>query len=228
MTHKITSLAAILTFGIVSAISVSVSADLVINNASFEDAPLSDGAFAGGAAGWESTPGAGTAVSSLNPLDAQFTGATGGSIPGTGSGDQVAVIGGGSGNQLWQNIGTIESDANYLLTVAIGERLDLSWSDLTVALRANNKDGTLLASEVYTAADAPDGTFSDVSFSFDSADFTGEVGNDLYLVFTGSGNISVFDNVRVSETISSVPEPSSLTLLGLLGMPFLMRRRRAT
>jgi len=226
MTYKTFFLAAIFTVGILFAISTPVSADIVIENASFELPSIGDGTTTSGFGGWARSGGAGSAISVLNPLDAQFSGSTGGAVPGTGSGDQVVVIGGGTGNQLWQDVGTIEADANYELTVAIGERLDLSWSNLSVDLRANSMDGTLLAGNVYTAADAPDGTFSDMSFSFNSADFAGEVGNSLFVVFTGSGNQSVLDNVRVTETFSAVPEPSSLAFLGL-GMTFLLCRRRA-
>lgn len=207
--------------------SVPVSASIVINNFSFEEPSIADGTVTSGFLGWNRSGGAGSAISIMNPLDAQFTGSTGGAVPGTADGDQVVVIGGAPGNQMWQDVGTIEANANYELTVAIGKRLDFSWTDLTVALRASSNGGTLLASNVYTAADVLDGTFSDVSLSFASADFAGEVGNDLVVVFTGSGNMSVLDNVRVSESIASVPEPTSLALLGV-SMAIFTRRRRAT
>ena len=144
-----------------------------------------------------------------------------GTIPGTGQGEQIAYM---NGATLYQNVGTIEANSTYEMTVAIGERLDLSFNSLTISMRASSDTGTILASQSYNATDAPNGTFSDVSFSFSSADFAGEVGNDLFLVFQSGGVQVLLDNVRISET--AIPEPSAAAILGLAGLALMVRRKR--
>lgn len=221
-------LTAIFPLAVVFSSMNKAAADVIITNSGFEDPLHADGGFAN-PTGWSVSAGAGTGIGSLNPIGVQFAGTddapgSPGLIPGTGDGFQVGYISGAF--QMWQNIGTIVANADYELTVAIGERLDLGWSDLTVALRANSQTGTLLADDVYTAADAPDGTFSDVSFSFNSAGFAGEVGSDLFVVFTGTGTQALFDNLRVSETTAAVPEPSTFAVLGIGAIGFLGHRRR--
>lgn len=199
-------------------LSNTADAAISITNFSFEDPSFGDQGSGSGATGWF---GSGGGV--YNPQDAQFTGTTGapGTIPGTGDGVQVAYMNGGS---MYQDVGDIVADSIYELTVAIGQRADLGWSDLTISLRASSETGTVLASQTYDAAAAPNGTFSDVSFSFSSADFAGEVGNDLFLVFQAPGVQALYDNVRITET--AIPEPSSTALLGLGGLALTLRRRR--
>ncbi len=206
----------LLTLGLAAATTMISQAAISITNHSFEDDVLADGAAATtGTTGWVNN-GSGH----FNPQDAQIFGTTGsGLIPG-GDGSQVAFINFGP---FYQNIGTIEANSIYELTVAIGARRDLSWANLTVALRASSETGTVLASQVYVHADAPVGSFTDVSFSFDSNDFAGEVGNDLFVTFSAAPQ-PLIDNVRVTETL--VPEPSTTALLGLGGLALILRRRK--
>ncbi len=203
--------------------STDAVADIIITNHSFEADGLTDGQFTGGATGWGSTPGAGTGIGHLNPVEAQFSGTSGsGSIPG-GDGERVGYI--SVAGEMWQNIGMIDANTQYDLTVAIGERKDLGWGhDLTVSLRATSRTGTLLGSGVYTAADAPNGSFTDVGFSIDSSNFGAEVGNSLFVVFSSTGGQELFDNLRV--TAATVPEPTSFALLAPCGICFAGRRRR--
>ena len=200
-------------------LATSANAAISIVNPSFEDTVYGDQGSGTGTAGWVNGSGG-----TYNPQDAQFTGTTGapGTIPGTGDGTQVAYMNGSS--PMYQSVGTIAAASVYELTVAIGQRLETAWSNLTVELRATNQNGTVLASDVFDAADAPDGTFSDVSISFNSADFSGEVSNDLVITFRSVGVQALYDNVRLTETL--IPEPSSLALLGLGGL--LVARRRRT
>ena len=160
-TRKIQLFSTVLMTGAGMALSTSANASVNVLNPSFEDTVYVDQGSGTGTANWVNGSGG-----TYNPQDGQFTGTTGapGTIPGTGDGTQVAYMNGS--NPMYQNVGTIEATSAYELTVAIGQRLDLNWSNLTVELRADSQAGTVLASDVFDAADAPDGTFSDVSISF--------------------------------------------------------------
>ena len=70
------------------------SQSVVITNFSFEEPSIADGTTTSGFGGWSRSGGAGSAISILNPLDAQFSGSTGGAVPGAADGDQVVIIGG--------------------------------------------------------------------------------------------------------------------------------------
>lgn len=198
-------------------LSIHVQAAISITNFSFEDNILDDSASGAGLNGWTASNSG-----SFNPIDSHFTGTSGlpGTIPGDGHGQQVAYMNGGT---LYQNVGTIEANSTYEMTVAIGERLDLGFNNLTIYMRASSDTGATLATQSYDASDAPNGTFSDVSFSFSSADFAGQVGNDLYLVFESGGIQVLLDNVRISET--AIPEPAATALLGFGACLLLVRRR---
>ena len=199
-------------------VSTSAHAAVSVSNPSFELGALGDGVPAAGATDW-----VGGAGGRYNPTDGQFVGTTGapGTIPGTGDGTQVAYMNGTS--PMYQNVGTIEANTVYELTVAIGQRADLGWSDLTVALRPDSQNGPIIAGGIYDAADAPDGTFTDVTISFDSSILTSEVGKDLYITFNSQGVQALYDNVRLTETL--IPEPTSFALLGFGGLLVARRRR---
>lgn len=110
---------------------------------------------------------------------------------------------------LYQNPGghTIQANQLYTLTTAVGY---FSVSSFRISLRANannGTNGTILASTTLTAGYGS--SFTDVVISFNSANFPGNVGQSLYIVYevlTGTVDwqgVSI-DNVRLSY-VSPVP-----------------------
>lgn len=139
-------------------------------------------------------------------------------------GSIVAYSNGGTISQTLTS--SIIPDTTYVLTVDVGHRLDASTSptgyltNYTIALYAGT---TLLNSFSASNGVIPIGEFADETVTFTSG-ATVPAG-DLTIVLTSVGPQADFDNVRL--TASTVPEPSSLTLLaGALGVMFLALRRR--
>jgi len=163
--------------------------------------------------GWTTTGGVG---GSWQPGPVAFS-----SVP---DGSMVAYSNGASISQTLTS--SLAANSLYTLTVAVGNRLDAVVNSLAttylIQLFAGN---TLLNSITGSNTLIPLGTFMDVSFNYMSG-VTLPAGN-LSIVLSSVGPQSVFDNVRLTATPTSVSEPGSLTLLaGGLGLALFVFRRR--
>ncbi len=208
--------------------AIGASAQMIaIDNASFEDPILSDLGFTLAAPPSWKAGGDAQFYGVFNPQDFQYPGATGGDLPGTASGPQlgfIAINGGTIGTLTYSgsSLGLFVPGRTYTLTVAIGNRADYAEEPLhSIALLA---DGAPVATSL--PAVVPDGTFADISVSYTA--LAGDSGRAIGIELIGARNSvytanvqANFDNVR----LSSVPEPSSVLLLGLGGLLFARRRK---
>jgi hypothetical protein len=191
-----------------------------IQNFSFETAnPLTTTCGTGCAFNNGPIPGwttSGGQQGSWQPNSTYFT-----SVP---DGSLIAYSNGGSISQTLS--ASLTANTLYTLTVAVGNRLDAVVNNLATTYIIQLFAGsTLLNSITGSNTTIPLGTFMDVSFNY-LAGVTLPPGN-LSIVLSSVGPQSDFDNVRLTATPTSVPEPSSLALLAAgLGLALFVFRRR--
>jgi hypothetical protein len=223
--------------------SVSHANPVAINNHSFEDPTISDGAFV------TSGPGTGTLNSWSfavdnggsfedfgieNPGGGAYTGATGAGTPAGADGINVAFLNQdneGLVTTVFQNVGALQANTVYTLTVAIGQRLDRVNGPVEIALlnaATGATDvfatGTILNST--TGVSGTNGAFEDFTATFATGAL---VSNDLYIgarfLETADNFIQgSVDNFRLDAT--AVPEPTSFLMVGsALGSVLLFSRK---
>ena len=120
-------------------------------------------------------------------------------------GNIVAYTNGGTISQTLTGISVL-ANTSYSLSVFIGNRLDGFTNTYSIALDAGS---TVLCSFSGSSATIAAGTFADQTCSFNSGSVVPS--GDLSIVLTGGGPQADFDKVSLT---SSVPEPSSLLLIG--------------
>jgi len=139
------------------------------------------------------------------------------SIP---DGSKVAFTNGGTISQMLTS--TVLPDTVYTMTAFVGNRLDGFSGTFTLALDTiQNGVTTTLCTVSGNALDFTPGTFESQSCMFTSGSTV--PGGDLYLLFTAGHTVQLdVDDVSLTTSAApSVPEPSSLTLVGL-GVIFLL------
>lgn len=194
------------------AAQLQASSVIMVNNASFENAPtggLNDymqgaGSYSvGGIPGWTET-GSG-AAGEWQPTPNMFN-----SIP---TGSTIGYINAGT---LTQNVGTVMQGYTYTLTVDIGTRSDAP--DLSTATADIMVNGV-----TYQAIGSQTGKGN---WSVYTATFTAlpnVAGDSVYIQLVYNGDYQGdFDNVQLT---AATPEPGSLSLLGAGLACFLISRR---
>jgi hypothetical protein len=133
------------------------------------------------------------------------------------------TIGYSNGGTIAQTLtSTVLPDTVYTMTAFVGNRLDGFSGTFTLALDTiQNGVTTTLCTVSGNAHDFTPGTFESQSCMFTSGSTV--PGGDLYLLFTAGHTVQLdVDDVSLTTSAApSVPEPSSMTLVGL-GVIFLL------
>lgn len=224
------SLLAIVAASALAAFGGLQAAPLFVVNYSFED----DVAPVGGVnqfvpTGWSSFGQiGGSDIGSQNPTNGQFS--PNNPFPFPAQGNQFAYVNVFPENPnpssgIFQDLGALQPNTIYTLTVAIGSRADRINSPGIISLYSgfDPVGGTLLA----TGGGIPaiQNTWEDYTISFT----TGSIVSDNLIISLSvlpAGTIqAAFDNVRLDAT--AVPEPSTVAMLALGGLAAvgLVRRR---
>ena len=227
------------------------AAAVTLVNPGFESQVVADGVSSTNIPGWNIVTGntiITDAVSTYNPVNADYAGATNGAPPAPAGGTNVLDLTGNgltntnivTGIVTQQTNVSLTGNTTYSLTVAVGNPLsDDLYHGYTISLTAG---GTVL--NFITANTTPDGAFQDVTLTYtpnlldpvvaalitQQQKLTISLASGVLNVATVLGTSTVnFDNVRLD--VSPVPEPSTvqavfagLALLGFVG--FSRRRRR--
>jgi hypothetical protein len=218
-------------------------ASVVINNHSFETPTLADGANTNSGAGtgvfhsWNYVVQNGASFEDFgieNSGGGAYTGAAGGGTPSGADGINVGYLNqdnSGLFTGIFQNVGSLQANTQYTMTIAIGQRLDrtngsIEFGLYNAATGATDIWGVGTALVTDTEVSTVAGSFQDFAVTFTTG---ATVSNDLYVAAryteTGANLIQAsLDNVRLDATV--VPEPSA-ALLGGLGVLAMLRRRRA-
>ncbi len=192
---------------------------VTITNADFEDAYTLNlsgaaGNYALGAAGWSYTGNAGT----IDPDDT-----ISGNVYATSS-DPYGRVGWVNANSsLSQTLGTvIATNTDYTLSALFGNRNGLSFGG-TFGFYAGNASNIIGTTSL---TDPGNGLWSSQSYTLDAAFLANFVGQQLGIIFFGTGTQFHFDDVAIAETV--VPLPAAIWLFGsaLLGGGLIKRRRK--
>jgi hypothetical protein len=191
----------------------ATAASLLVTNPSFESPALVN-------------PGDFTTVSppgwTLTGAGGVFKPSVGTSVNSVPDGTQVGYAGALSTGSLFQDLGVAAVTGQiYQLSVDVGSRKEGFPAHYFVEL---TEGGVTLNSAAGTISPGT-GNFSVVTFSAVGIAGGGDIG--VRLSETGAGQ-SLFDAVAVSTVVASVPEPTSLTMLGIgvVGMAGYGWRRR--
>jgi|GEM_PF-866175 len=180
---------------------IASATPITITNSSFESVTLTNGQ-SGGIPGWSV---AGGSIASFNPTDDNFLNTTDDSLglPGPASGtnyltmDMTTLV-----SFAWVNVGNLQSNTTYTLTVAYGHSLTGAGGNGFFGLvNGSTPVGKLLAATLVdtTAMDA--GTFNEASVVFATGQQASGV---LTILLEGvSGSDFIFDNVRLDATAAS-------------------------
>jgi len=140
-------------------------------------------------------------------------------LPAPADGNQALYIFAGD---VYQDVGALQSNTTYTLTLALGSRLDQPGNGIFELINGIDNTGTVLAVSPTITPTA--GTFELETLTYSTgSDVSGDLTIDLESGGTGQ---AIFDNIQL--TAQSVPEPSSLALLfiGLSGIGVMVRSYR--
>jgi len=200
--------------GLITAIALTTPAwasPVPIVNPGFEAQTLADGATATPITGWTNVAGG---ASAFNPTATQFTN-------GSAEGNNVASIyegadGAGISQILAGDLGKLQINADYVLTVKVGDSKDASFDGYKIQLRA---DGNLLAEDDNTVV-AIDDDFvtATVNYTYNAGLHSALVGQPLEIrllgknLGAGTGEV-VFDDVQLTVALfNPIADPGSYSI----------------
>ncbi len=195
-------LATLLIAGVVGSNAIAVPVPMV--NPSFETNELFNGTST---TNWNARGNGGVSIQSIT--NGFFTPTGTGTLPAPGDGTNFFVID-INGNPGWgyQDVGPLQPNTTYTLTVAIGESLLGNFGAGKIALvNGTNPFQTVLAQTPIDTSLFTPGTFEDANVVFSSGY---QVSGDLTILMEGDTGLElIFDNVRLEAT----PLPQSATAL---------------
>ncbi len=184
---------------------IAAASSVTVQNFSFENDILADDAFNFDGAGWIESGG--NAAGAWNPTS-QITPTHGNNVGFINQGD------------LSQEVGTIEANTMYTLSVDVGCRSDMALQNYEVQLYSGI---TVLAFDDSTALTF--GRWATSTIRFNSAHFQDLIGDPFGIRLIQKGTQSnTFDNVLLDKT--AVPIPPAILLLGS-GLVGIIRFKRS-
>jgi hypothetical protein len=239
-------LASIVSLALVAFANSALADNITVTNFSFENPSVAD--VPGGYALYSSiqawTFGGSSDFSGVQLMSTQYSSAQ----PANSDGYQDAVFnlsGGETGTITYTtsgdssdngvSLGTIQSNTDYSLTVALGNRDGTGAygdpGDVSLNIQAgtgtDTSTYTTVATMPVTPGEMPDGAFTDFTVTLYASYILSHpslLGENLGIQITATGVDSYtdqnnFDNVQLTET--SVPEPRTWALIGFGGLVFL-------
>lgn len=197
----------------------SAASSVTVPDFSFEKTVLADGANGGAlnvGTNWSAAGVIGAingGVYLLNSTDATFDGSSGDATPLPAPADGLNALFMSlvsSKGYAWQNIGALQADTKYTLTVAVGQSLTGDTGVGKIAL-INGTDplGTLLTATNVDSSTLTAGSFADSSVVLTTGH---NVSGPLTILLQGdSGTQLIFDNVRLDATAAAAA-PTALAI----------------
>ncbi len=193
---------------------VATATPVIIPDFSFEKEILADGTTGGVGTNWVASGNGG--FYTLNSTDTDFLGTTGdtNSLPAPADGTNCFVIGLSHPGYCWQDLGLLQSNTTYTLTVAIGASLVTPGGVGQIALvNGVNAFGKILATTTVDSSVLVPGTFADSTLVFTTGQ---HVSGHLTVLLEGDyGTQIIFDNVRLDAT----PTPNLASALPVTASP---------
>jgi hypothetical protein len=178
---------------------------------SFENIDTGPGGAVGGTAGvllgtapnWNSSGNDGNGVQSITNGDDFFNAAT---LPAPGDGTNYFYgnIAPGENFYCWQNIGPLQPNTTYTLTIAVGETFEgLVGAGFIALVNGESPFQTILASAPVDTTNYTEGTFSNAIVTYTTG---AAVSGNLTILMEGTnGNQLVFDNIRLDAEVPASP-----------------------
>ncbi len=187
------------------------AASVPVVNPSFETNELSNGAST---TNWNARGNSGQSIQSIT--NGWFTPTVDGTLPPPGDGTNFVVIN-ASGYPGWvyQDVGRLQSNTTYTLTIAVGESLLGGFGTGRVALvNGTSPFQTILAQTPVDTSTLALGTFQDSQVVFTSGY---QVSGDLTVMMEADTGVQIiFDNVRLDAALLA---PSAMALPPALSTP---------
>jgi hypothetical protein len=184
---------------------------VLVPDFSFENFETGPGGVVGGSPGvllgtapnWDGSGNAGYGVRSITNGDVFFNAST---LPAPADGTNYFYldVGVNQSGYGWQDVGSLQPDTTYTLTIAVGETLQgLTGTGFIGLVNGESPFQTLLASTAVDTTNYTAGTFLNVTVVYTTGS---QVSGDLTILMEAtSGQQIVFDNVRLDAETAASP-----------------------